>query len=99
MHFFLSLCILHWYLKLIFISQKENKGCSGTQESLLLAELEPQGAALGEPAHTVGCPPVPLTQHDRVSHTGIVTMPSGIYEVSSILSVHLSYTFPVHSDL
>lgn len=72
-HFFLSLCILHRYMKLIFISEKENKGCSEAQESLPVAELEPQGAALGEPAHTVGCPPVPLTQHDRVSHTGTVT--------------------------
>lgn len=99
MHFFLSLCILHRYLKLIFISEKENKGCSEAQGSLLLAELEPQGALLGEAAHTVGCPLVPLTQHDRVSHTGIVTVPSGIYEISSILSVHLSYTFLAHSDL
>lgn len=99
MHFFPSLCLPKQYLKLIFISEKKNKGCSGTQESLLLAELESEGAVLGGPVHAVRCPSAPLTHHGGVSHTGKVTMHSGIYEIPSSLSVHLSYAFSAHSDL
>ena len=95
MPFSLGLCVPNLYLKLTSVPERESKACSGAQEPSFLAELGPQGGASEKPAHMVRCSSVPVTLHVRVLPMGAETMCAGIYEISSILSVHVTF-FPSH---
>lgn len=49
---------------------------------------------MGEPARAVECPLVFLTHHIRVPHTGIVTMYSGLFGISSVLFMCHIFSLP-----